>query len=191
MGLIINQSFAKIGIETTQPRLEMNARHPKLVFKQKHAKVTINTEQPKIQIDQSEAFASSGLKSFKELTREYTELAHMKVLEYIGKTAEDGDMLAAIENGGKTFIEIAARDAFPEKEIGLSFLPKARPKISLIKGQVSIDPGESPGILNGVEGEFTPGKIEYNFTRGGIKFYLLQKNFINFQFEPEKIDIHL
>lgn len=191
MGLTINQSFAQIGIETIRPKLEMQTTQPKLELRQKHAKITIHTQHPKIQIDQREAFASAGLKSFQELTREQNELAYNQVMEYIGKTAEDGDLLAAIERGGNPIADIAERDGFIEREFGFSMLPKTGPKISLIDGYVWIDPGESLGAHNGVEGQYTPGTINYNYIPGDVKVYLRQKNFLNFVYEPNKIDLYL
>lgn len=191
MGLTIQQSFAKIGIETTRPKLEMNTTPSKLELKQHYTQVTIHTENPRIQIDQSEAFASAGLKSFQELTRDQNELAYNHVMEYIGKTAEDGDMLAAIEKGGNPLADIAERNAFPEKEFGFSVLPKVGPKISLIDGYVWIDPGPSLGAHNGVEGNYIPGNITYNYIPGDVKIYLRQRNFLNFVYEPNKIDLYL
>lgn len=191
MGLTIHQSFAKIGIETTRARLEMNSTPPQVELRQKHAKVTLHTEHPRIQIDQREAFASAGLKNFLELTREQAEMAYNHVMEYIGQTAEDGDMLAAIEKGGSPIADIAERNAFPEKEFGFSVLPKTGPKISLIDGYVWMDPGESPGIHNGVEAEVTLGRVDSTYIPGDVKVYLQQKNFLNFVYEPNKIDLYL
>ncbi len=52
-------------------------------------------------------------------------------MNYIGKTAEDGDRLAAIELGGSPIADMAERDAFPEKTFGTEITPYAGPKVDV------------------------------------------------------------
>ncbi|NSW90063.1 MAG: hypothetical protein HPY74_05130 [Firmicutes bacterium] len=92
------------------------------------SKTITKSREAVLEIDQYEAFASVGYKNTMDLLRESAQRAYQHVMEYIGKTAEDGDRLAAIELGGNPLADIAERDAFPEKEFGIDFIPKARPK---------------------------------------------------------------
>lgn len=191
MGLTIHQSFVKLGIETTNARLEMESTRPRLELTQKHAWVELHTEYPRIEIDQKEAFASAGLKGFRELAEEQSQIARSNAMEYIGRTAEDGNQLAAIENGGNPIADIALRNSYTEKEFVFAMIPKVGPKISVKPGSVQIDPGESLGANNGVKGEFTRGELNSRFIPGDVRIYLAQKNFINFEYKPDKIDLYL
>jgi hypothetical protein len=191
MGLEIRQTYAKIGIETIPGKLDIETRQAKLNFKQKHAKINLHTELPKVKIDQYECFASAGRKGPIDLTREIARLARQQVMEYIGKTAEDGSTLAAIERGGTPIADIAVRDAYPVHQFGIDFIPKARPKIT-VTGGVKVDPERnSEGISNGVEGEYIPPDLKIDFTPTVVNIYLRQKASISFQYTGNKVDISI
>ena len=186
MSLIINQTHAKIGIERVPGRLEIRTRNAVLELHQEQAKVNIQTELPKIEIDQREAFADIGLKSYRDLAKEMVQMAYQNVMQYIAKTASDGDRLAAIELGGNPLADIAERDAFPEKEFGYDYIPKTRPKISLQEGKVHID--VEP---RGVEANYIPGDVEFNFIPTKINIYMRQYNSISFEYKGTKVDTYL
>lgn len=188
MNLIINQTFSRIGIERIPGKLDIETQNTKLELHQKHAKISLHTELPKVEIDQYECFASAGLKGPIDLTVEAAQLGRSQAMKYIGKVATDGDRLAAIELGGDPIPDIAERDAYPVHEFGLDFIPKARPKIT-VKGGVWVEPqGISEGINNGVEGEFIPGSIKFNYAATKINIYLKQRASIKFSYKGENID---
>ncbi|HHW49101.1 MAG TPA: hypothetical protein GXX14_10885 [Clostridiaceae bacterium] len=189
MGIIINQVHAKIGIERIPSKLEMESRMARLELRQNHAKVNIRTELPRVEIDQYECFASAGLKKPIDLMREAAQRAYQHVLEYIGKVAADGDRFAAIELGGNPIAETAVRDAYPEHEFNIDFIPKARPKIT-VKGSVQIDPERNAeGANNGVEGKFIPGELKINYIPARIRIYIEQYNQIRFEYRGKNIDL--
>jgi len=192
MSLVINQTQAKIGIERIPGRLDMQTQNPRLELHQKHAKVNIKTEPVKIEINQYKAFANAGLKNFQDLTKEAAQLGYQQAMEFIGKTAADGRMLAAIENGGNPLIDIAVRDAFPQKEFRNMHVPKAGPEFSVSGGTVSIEPEPNgEGIHNGVEGKYTPGDVIYSFTPTQVNIYMKQYNSISFEYRDSKVDIYI
>lgn len=191
MGLIISQTYAKIGIETTPSRLSIQTRSAKLEIHQKQPKVNIHTELPKVEIDQYECFASSGLMGPIDLTRDAARRGYDSVMEFIGKKADDGDSLAAIENGGNPIVDIAIRDASPEHEFNMVTMPAVGPKIT-VKGSLEIDPERtSEGALNGVEGEYTPGSISFDYTPAQVRTYMAQYASINIRYEKSKIDAYV
>lgn len=192
MGLVINQTYAQIGIETTPGRLAIQTQDAKLELHQKHAKVNIHTELPKVEIDQYECFASAGLKGIRDLTKEITDRAYQQVMEYIGKIAEDGDRLAAIEKGGNPIADIAERDAYPEHEFGYATIPTASPKFT-VKGGVKFDPEPNgQGITNGVEGKYSPGDVSISYTPAQVRTYMKQYASISIRYQPDhKIDTHV
>ncbi|MCR4435069.1 MAG: DUF6470 family protein [Clostridiales bacterium] len=193
MGIIITQTHARIGIETTPGHMEMRCRAAKLQIHQEQARVNIHTELPKVQIDQHDAFASSGLKNFLELAREAAGRGYQQVMEFIGKTAEDGDRLAAIEKGGSPLADIAERDAYPEHEFGMVTMPATGPKFDVKGGEVIIEPERNGGSgLNGVEIKFIPGGVSYSYTPAQVRIYMKQYASIRFRYEPgNKVDRYI
>ncbi|MCX7841767.1 MAG: DUF6470 family protein [Clostridia bacterium] len=186
--LRIEQTHAKTGIESTPSRLEIETQNATLELKQKHAKINIRTELPKVLIDQYECFAEAGLKNTADFTREMAQRGYQQVMEFIAKTAADGDRLAAIERGGNPIADICERDAVPEHEFGLDTIPKSRPRID-VKGELTLDPERnSEGVNNGVEGSYTPGRVDISFTPARVSIYMRQYNSIRFSYAASNID---
>jgi hypothetical protein len=191
MDLRITQTYAKIGIDRTPSSLEIEMRKARLEFRQKHAKVNIHTELPRVEIDQYECFASAGLKNDLDRAKEIAQRTYQQVLEFIGKTAEDGKSLASIEKGGNPIVEIAQRDAWPTHEFGLDFIPKAAPKIT-VTGELRYDPERnSEGVNNGIEGDFIPGSLSINFMPAIVNVYVAQKNSINIEYVGGNVDTYM
>lgn len=191
MGIEITQTHAKIGIETTPARLEMESRMARLELRHKQAKVNIHTEQTRVLIDQYECFATAGLKGNYDLSKEAAQLGYRYAMEFIGKTAEDGDRLAAIEKGGNPIVEIAIRDAYPVHEFGLDFIPKARPKIS-VTGGIRIEPEPyEQGTINGVKGNYVPGYLRIHYTPSKVKIFIRQYNSIKISYKGNRVDSYI
>ncbi|MGI6668036.1 MAG: DUF6470 family protein [Acetivibrionales bacterium] len=94
----------------------------------------IHTEMPRVIIDLDECFDTIGLMDPVDLTRKAAQQGMRQALTYAGKVAGDGDSMAALENPVDPVPEIVLRDAYPEHEFVLDFIPKARPKITVTGG---------------------------------------------------------
>lgn len=187
MGLEISQTYARVGIDRTPSTLEIKTENAKLELDNKEPKINIRTELPRVEIDQYECFASSGLKGPIDLTREFAQRGYQNVLDYIAKTAQDGNMMAAIESGVRAIPEIAARDAYPQHEFGMVSMPSAKPQIT-VKGSLEIEPERtSEGVNNGVDGVYTPGSVEIRYTPDKIRFYMEQYASVNIKYVPENM----
>lgn len=188
MGLQINQTSALIGIDRIPGSMEMRTQNARLEMTHKEAKVNIESELPKVIIDQYECFAECGLKNSRDLNEEINQRAYQQLMEYIGGTAEDGDMLAAIHNKGNAVAQIAQRKSIVEHEFGMVTMPTSRPRIE-VTGSLSFNPEPNgQGIHNGVEGTYTPGKVDYNYTPTQIKISMRQYNSISFNYTGNNID---
>jgi len=193
MGITISQTYAKIGVETTPGRLEIESSRASLDISREQARISIHNERPIIEIDQYEAFASAGLKNSFDLLLSAKQEAYRNLLDYIGKTAADGDRFAAIEKGGNPIAEIAERDAFPEHEFVMDFIPKTGPRFNVRAWTVEIDPGviNEPGIRNGVRTSFSPGKVNINYTPAAVNLYVAQKASIKINYQASnRIDAY-
>ncbi|MCX7923036.1 MAG: DUF6470 family protein [Clostridia bacterium] len=191
MGLTISQTFAQIGIERTQSKFEISTQSAKLEVNYKQAKVNIDSELPRVIIDQREAFASAGLKNYLELTKEAARRGIQQALEYIGNTAADGDQLAAIENKGNPIPAIAEKNAYPVHEFNIDCIPKVGPKIE-VTGSLKIEPERNwEGANNGVHGDYTPPRLDVNYTPQKLNIFLKQYASISFDYQPKNVDIKL
>lgn len=173
MALTISHTDTKLDIETTRSMLSIQSRQAKLDLRHKEAKVDVHTEQPKVVIDQYECFATSGLMGPIDLTRSEGQRAMQQALTYASKAAADGDSMAAIENDSP-LPGIVERDAYPEHEFGLDYMPKARPKITVTGGVQISSQRNAEGISNGVEGEITPGSLSIRYTPGQVRISVQQ-----------------
>ncbi|HOV25206.1 MAG TPA: DUF6470 family protein [Pseudobacteroides sp.] len=189
MGLEMSQTYARIGIESTRASLEMKTKNAVLELDSKEPKINIRTELPKVEIDQYECFASAGLKKPLDLTKEFAQRGYQAVLEYIGKTAEDGDMLAAIEKSRRVITEIAARDFYTQHEFGMVTMPSVRPTIT-VTGSLEIEAERTAeGVNNGVDGTYIPAELDMKYVPGMIRIYMEQYASVNIKYIPEnKID---
>ncbi len=188
MSLVINQTYAKLNIQTTPSDLSIQTRRANLELTHKEAKVDIHTELPRVEIDQYECFATSGLMNDLDRSIELAQSAMQQALSYAGKVAQDGDSMAAIENPSSPLPGIVERDAFPEKEFGIDLMPKARPKIT-VTGGVQIRSNSNEDANNGIQGSFTPGSININYTPARVNISMAQYASINIRNEKTGFDI--
>ncbi|WHH61517.1 DUF6470 family protein [Petroclostridium sp. X23] len=183
--LQITQTYARIGIETKNTQLNMKSTPPRLDIRQENAKVEIESELPKVQIDQYQCFAEAGLKNNMDLLKEASQLASQQVMQYISKTVADGHTLASIENGSNPIPNMAVRDAYPEKQFNIGFIPKSRPKIE-VTGDIKFN--YQPGA---VQYDYQPGQVDIQASRPEINIYLEQEASIQFKYAGKNVDIRL
>ena len=190
MGLSINTTDIQLGIDRTPSSLQMETQNARLELHQKHAKVSITTETPRVLIDQYQCFAEAGLKGNYDFARETAKLAYRHVMKYIGETARDGDTLAAIEKGGNPIANIAVRRAYPQKEFGLDFIPKSRPKIEVTGSSDIRWERNGEGANSGVEGNYIPGYANINFQPTKINIYVKQYPSVDIKYE-NSVDVSI
>lgn len=150
--------------------------------------MSISTEMPRVLIDQYQCFAEAGLKNNRDLMREGTQRGYRQVMKYIGQTARDGYALAAIEQGGNPIADIAVREAYPQKEFNIAFIPQSRPEIKVV-GSVSTSCDKNgEGVNNGVKGNYAPGFANSDFTPAKVNIYVKQYPSVDIKYE-NKVDI--
>jgi hypothetical protein len=190
MGLTIRTTDIQLGIETTPGQWDIRTQSAKLEMHQKHAKVNIRTEKPRVLIDQYECFAEEGLKNNYDFTKEAAQRGYQQAMEFIGKTAQDGYTLAAIENGGNPIAAIAKRDSSPQKEFVLAIIPRSRPKID-VTGNVDIQWDRNwEGVMTGIEGRYIPGFVDANYNPGKVNIYVKQYPSVDIKYDGN-IDVSI
>ena len=188
MGLEISRTPTKLSIETTPSNLSIQTQKAKLELSHKEAKIDVQTELPRVIIDQYECFATSGLMGPLDLTRQAAQRAMQQALTYAAKVAGDGDSMAAIENPSSPLPTIVERDAYPEYEFGLDYMPKARPKITVTGGVQINAQRNAEGVSNGVQGTFTRGSISMNYKPAKVNISMAQYPSISIRYSGGKFN---
>ncbi len=192
MDISIRTTPARMSIERIPGSLEMQTTLARLELTQKHAKVNIETEQARVLINQYPCFAEEGLKNSLDLLKEQTQYAYRHVMEYIARTAQDGDAMKKIGHKANIMIDIVTRNSVTTHEYGLGTMPISRPEISSTEGTVKIDPEPNgQGIHNGVEGNYIPGKVSYNFTPTRFDMRMLSYGSVDIRYTGNNLDTYI
>ncbi|GAB6931756.1 DUF6470 family protein [Calditerricola satsumensis] len=170
--LEIRQTFARLGLEITRPVQEIEQPKPDLGLTQRPARLTIERVPGRLVIDQSEAWAASGLKDPLTLARDCAAEGREAALDGIARIAEEGDRLRAIETGENAIAAIAAEKALP---------PPADFTIALMPSPFSVKMRYEPTRLLlhwELGGAFFDPKTHrpvHRYIPGKVNPYLLQK----------------
>jgi hypothetical protein len=185
--VVVNSTPAMIGIRTQNAKVDYETTRPMVEIEQKQAQIILESTPPKITIDQSQCFSESGLKSITELIRENSAYGVRKMLESVGRIAEQGNQLADIGRTATNAIpDQAAYNAYSQFDFdyNMGTMPMSRPKIELVEGKVNVS--STGGTV-----KITPrmGHINQSYTPGKVEIYLQQMNSINIHVEGENLDL--
>ena len=183
MNISIRTTDIQLGINRTPSSLNMDTEISRLELHQKHAKVNISTEKPRVLIDQYQCFAEAGLKNNGDFAKAAAQRGYRQAIKVVGQTVRDGYSLAAIEYGGNPIAEIGKRNAYPEKQFNLAFIPKSRPKIEVVGSIDTQWDKNSAGVKNGVEGRYHKGYVRMDFEPTKIDIYVKQYPSIDITYE--------
>lgn len=179
---VLGLSIQKVKMDIQQPKAELD-------IKSTHPQVRIEATLPTITIDQYQAFAEAGLKNIADLTRDTVAYARSEQLKSIGKRAQQGRALKNIQSGQNAIASNAKYNATQQfnREFGLGFIPKTRPKIDVIEGELDIRVEEGT-ITNNTRAQ----KPIINNTPGKVNFALEQYNSIKMEYvEDEKLSLQI
>lgn len=124
--LRMDATYGKIGLRTKDGKLSIRQRQAEMTIRQPKAEMTIRSVGGKLNIDQSKAFAESGLKSVFQLNEEYVRRGRSAVLEGIARRAREGDRLMKIENSGHPIADIArSNSSDPPLRFNIGWMPKS------------------------------------------------------------------
>jgi hypothetical protein len=181
--LRITTTDALIGINTTPTKLKISQPRADIEMHTKQAMVIMKTEPIQIKIDQSQCFNEAGLKNNEAFTEDIVQRAAQAVLDGMARSSTEGDYMANIENKSNAIAEIAADNSITTYDFNVDFIPKSRPKIEFVGGNVDIQVDEGY-----VDLKVTPNKPIIDVEVGGIEFYLRQKPDIKIEYVGDKVD---
>lgn len=176
----IQQTHAKINLQSNRQPMQINQHHADMQISQKHTGLMqMNTTVAKLTIDQTEAFADANLKTPLRLSKEFLNDSKNAVYQYIAKTAQQTNQLMRIENGGEAIPSLAKQNSEkPEKQLTLEYMPKnmSRVKFNYQPSEVNINVQRSePNI------KFTPRSPDIQIPKWQTDVYVAQKNQISFE----------
>lgn len=183
MPLEIRTTWAKLGIQTTRAFLEMSQPLGQFERESQRTELVIDRTLPRVLIDQSACFKECGLKNPVELTAEMAEIARQNILKYMGRTAQEGDRLARVDNPADAVAEIARARMEQARAADWTFtmIPQSRPKIEVI-GDLKIDWQVIQGRC-----EYQRQYPRYIFHPGSIKIYLEQRGGVEIRYVDRKV----
>ncbi|MDR3207344.1 MAG: DUF6470 family protein [Oscillospiraceae bacterium] len=126
----IQQTAGKIQIETQRAQLNViRSQRLQLNMRQNEARLNIDSRASQLEIDQTECFATSGLKTPLRMAGDFNRAGLNAGLEVIATIAAEGLRFLHIEDGGTPIADIAAQSGIHEKRPVVTAMPAVRPQI--------------------------------------------------------------
>lgn len=170
--LQIEQTYAKLGMQNQNAKLQLETTRPELMINTEPAKVEISGGKSTLSIDQTALRYSFGLKNVTDFGRDNAKSGMEALANWVGQIAAEGARLAQIEKGGNPIAEMA-REKTIKPLIDLTWAPLEKPDIrfELIPLRFDVTPAklDIQIKLGEVKNETIPGKLD---------IYLAQKNSI-------------
>ena len=160
----IEQTPGVIHIQTQPAFWQVTqSRRLALNIRQKRAALQIRSGPPRLHIDQTESFATSGLKTPLRLAGDFYNDALMAGLDAISSIVQEGLRFQRIEQGGNPIRDIARSRGVKSRQLSLTSMPSVRPSIRYEPGELSVEwtPHSVSTDWEVIEGqaEFVPQQI--------------------------------
>lgn len=171
--LEMHQQGLKIDWNVLRPSYTFQPGKAEVQISQTPAKMTLNPTPSRLSIDQSECWADMDLKHISRRIAEEAADGKRAVLEYIGKTAEEGTQLRSIEHKGDVLRNLAMQARImPEYNIQYSNVPENFSlRIDVLPGELNMD-----WQRGGVNVDVKTIPYSQNYEMGKIDYYVKQKN---------------
>jgi len=178
----IRQQYAKIGIETTSAKVEIQQPKADIKIEQEHVFVEMSSTPLKIEIDQTDAWSALGKRPSLEFTKAVSNDVNRIVLEATARIAQEGDRLADIHIKENPIPDIAFINSTKPLEINYEGMPaNNNVHYNVILGELDIKVNEGK-----VNIDVKPNMPIIDYTPGNVDIYLQQKNSI--EIIPPQID---
>lgn len=178
----IRQQYAKVGIETTNAKVEIKQPKADIKIVQEHAFVEMSSTPLKIEIDQIEAWSALGKRPSMEFTKAVYNDVNRIVLEATARIAQEGDRLAKIHIKKNPIPDMAFTNSTKSLEINYEGMPaNDNVRYNVILGE--LDYKINDGRVNI---DVKPNMTIIDYTPGSVEIYLQQKNSI--EIIPPQID---
>lgn len=169
----INQTFAKIGIETQSTRIDIKTGQADLRIKQENEELNINQSRSMVQIDQSRAYSALGQGSVIEVTDTIIDKMYQTGLNAIKNIAAKGETFQDIHLHDNNLIAQFAKtdsvDFSAYQYAGRASCDNV--DVNVVSGELEMDWKKGK-----VEVDIEPNKATVDYTRGNVDIYVKPKN---------------
>lgn len=164
----------------------MNIRQtpPKAYIKQRPPELYIDRKLPRVKIDQTQCFAESGLKPALQIAKDFYDDSLQVAYEAIGRIAEEGTRLAAIDKGGNPIAEIAYEKFQRNDQVTMVQMPKSKPDIRWDMGYLNISWKPNPAKIDWE----TYTMAEINASKHKVDIYIKQWPDIKVKYIGNNVD---
>lgn len=175
----LESNLAKIGITTEKPVQEIEQPKADLSIQQPPAELSIKRTPGRLTIDQTKAWEDMGLMHVFRSIEEFAEQGYKDWLEGMARTAQQGDELMRIENGGNPLAEQArVNSENPIYEFNIGWIPSPfSVKTSYEPGTLDISWQRRQPII-----EARVNKPEHRYTPGKVNVYVRERNRLEIDF---------
>jgi len=179
----IRQEYAKLGIDADIGMQDIKQPTATFELTTERPKLDIHSEKGTLYIDSSKAWDALGHGPALETMSRIYSRAHEVVMQGIAKIVEDGNRMAAIQNGRNAIADIA-------KEKGAEFFEfEFMGDASVNNVDMHYEPGKLD--IKVEEGKVSlnthPNPPEINYTRGKLDIYMMQ--YPKVEIIPPQIDM--
>jgi len=173
---------ARMEVSSRAANLEMQSPPPTFSIETEAAQVEIRQPQGILEIDSTPSRASIGLKTPTQFAEDQAEAGRQTVLDTIARTAQNGDRLARIANGGNPIADIAAEQSLSDP-VDITLAPLAPPEIHYTAQKPEFD--VAPGNVD-VQSE--PSPVDMQYTPGAVDIRMAQYASIRFWTTGSQVD---
>ena len=181
----LHQTYAQIGLQTTQPVQEIEQPAAELSITQEPAVMNIQRVPGKLEIDQDQLWNELNLKDLGTFMADMADESRQVGIDAIGEKAEEGDQLAQIENKSDGIVAVVEQNRNPgPAEFNIAFIPSyGAVKINYIPEEMQID-----WERGGAKIEVIPNRPIINYTPGKTEVYLKQMQQLEIDFVGTNIN---
>lgn len=167
--------LSQLQIRTFPARMTMSSEPARVELRSRRGALSIQSNRARLSVDSRQARAEMGAATPELLRQEWMRDCQAAGLRVIGRAAEEGDRMAAIETDENAIVAIAAESGYsgldgmtPDEvmaAVNVALVPSSRPQIDWQAGdeQVSYVPSR-------VEASWRPGRLSIEATRARVEF---------------------
>ncbi|MBL0385516.1 hypothetical protein JJB07_02540 [Tumebacillus sp. ITR2] len=173
--LELSHGNARIGVQSTPGKWDMQQPHADMEITQKPAVLTIDQGPGQLDLDLYTARRALGFKKTGDMLADVAGQTKQIVLEAIGRIVEDGNQMAAIQNHRNVVADLALE----HQDLGPMPIQDVDPGSYNPVG-IHYQPHETQlhWEVRGTEIHATPHAAITNYTPGKVDVYLDQKNWL-------------
>lgn len=135
----IHQTSGAIQIESRRAELLVSqSRQLQMNIRQMRAQMNIERRLPRVQIDQTQSFASAGLRTALVMASDFYRRSLSAGLESISSIVQEGLRFLRIEQGGNPIREAAIGRERRPRQFAAAAMPNERPSVTVDPGSVDI-----------------------------------------------------